>query len=316
MWKRSIIWGIIISTGIGALYVFEAGRLPCRETLAYTVGQFDSRFGLSETEFREAIREAEVPWEAALGRELFHYEVGALFAVNLIFDERQARTIDGQQLDLEWDRVQSAQTTIRGKYDAFSAALAKARQQYDTSAAAFETRLRRYNDRVDAWNRSARLDASELEAIRDQETRLQRDQAALEKERVRVNSLVAEVNRYAKEEEQVVEGYHEQVADFTATYGTGGEFDQGIYEGTGIDIYQFDDRDHLKMVLVHELGHALGLGHVAGAASIMYPVLEVQDLKQLALSDEDRSALDAVCSVTAWDLIFRDMWSVWEALST
>lgn len=317
MLKRSIIWIIILGAGIGTLYAFESTRVPCQQALAYSVGQFDPRFGITEDEFRQAIASAEQPWEEALGRDLFRYEAGALFPVNLIFDERQARTIDGQALDHEWAAVQSQQTTIKGKYDAFSAELAKARQKYDASAATFDTRLGRYNDRVDAWNRGARTDQDELEGIQSEEKRLRQDQAALEKERDRVNALVTEVNRYAKEGEKVVDRYNERVNDFTATYGTEGSFDQGVYEGTGIDIYQFDDREHLRMVLIHELGHALGIAHVVNnPASIMYPVMGAQDVKHLTLTTEDRAALDGVCSVTAWDLLLRDSREAWSLMAT
>jgi len=315
MLKRIFTWVIIISAAVGSLYVFEVTRLPCRSALVYAIGQFDSRFGLSETEFKTAIKEAEVLWEKAIGRNLFQYDEQALFPVNLIFDDRQERTIVGKRLESEFETIQSTQVGIKEKYDAAVVALAQRRKEYVAALKAFDKALGQYNDRVERWNRSNRTDESELDWLRDEGKRLEREQPSLENRRTRVNALVAEVNRSAKEEEKIVERYNKKLDDFTEAYETGEAFDQGIYSGESIDIYQFDDRNHLHMVLVHELGHALGLGHVDNPKSIMYPMMGEQDVTSLVLSVEDRAELIGVCSVTAWDFLLRDVHKVVDLFS-
>lgn len=312
--KHIFIWSTICTLAIGALYAFESARIPCQGALEYGIGQFDSRFGITRDEFRAAIAEAEWPWETALGREVFQYRDGVLFQINLIFDERQQRTIDGKKLEDDLAQVTETQATIRQKYEANVTALDVRRKEYDAALSRFERDLARYNARVVEWNRSDRTDEDELDWLRSEEKRLDRIQRDLEILREKVNALVTTVNRYAQEEEKVVDRYNAEVETFTETYGTGEEFDQGIYNGGAIDIYQFDDRNHLVMVLTHELGHALGLEHVANPESIMYPVLGEQHLDRLALSVEDQAALDTVCSVTAWDLLGRDVRQVWSLL--
>ncbi|TXH08309.1 MAG: matrixin family metalloprotease [Candidatus Moraniibacteriota bacterium] len=311
---RIVVWILICIVSIGALYAFESARVPCRSPLGYGIGQFDGRFDITPDEFRMALAEAEEPWERALGRELFQYRDKALFPVNLIFDERQQRTIDGKNLEDELADVTAMQTSIREKYAAAADTLSARRKEYDAMLARFEQDLERYNRRVADWNGSDRTDEDELEWLRKEERRLDRTSAELETLRGKVNALVAIVNRYAKEEEKVVDRYNAEVETFAETYGTGEAFDQGVYDGQGIDIYQFDDREHLVMVLTHELGHALGLEHVANPKSIMYPVLGEQDLGELALSAEDRAALEAVCSVTVIDLLVRDARQAWLGL--
>lgn len=312
MTKRISLWILIIIAAFGGLYAFESSRVPCRIALVYTIGQFDERFGISKADFQAALAEAEEPWETLVRRDLFRYDETAAFPVNLIFDERQARTIESQKLEQELTTVQSKQESIKEKYNRLAAELKSARQDYDSSLAAFEARLKRYNIRVVEWNESDRTDEDEVEWLREEERALERNQDTLEAKRRKVNGLVADVNRYAKEEEKIIDRYNAELDEFTEVYGTGAAFDQGIYSGEGIDIYQFDDRNHLRMVLTHELGHALGLGHVDNPESIMYPMMGEQDVENLALSKEDESALLGVCSVTAWDLLYRDLRKVWE----
>lgn len=307
MSERILTWVIILGVAVGSLYAFESMRLPCRQPLSYSIGEFDSRFGITESEFRSALSRAERPWESVLGRDLFRHEPTGAFPVNLIFDERQERTIDGRKLETEWDTVQSKQLTLKEQYDAYVAELAKKRAAYDALMRTFERSLTRYNERVAEWNQSDRTDEDELDWLRREERRLKRAESDLESLRSQVNALITLVNRSAKEEEKIVEHYNAKLADFTESYGTEEVFDQGIYEGESIDIYQFDDVDHLDMVLTHELGHALGIGHVENAKSVMYPVMGEQDVRNIVLSAEDRAALVEVCSVTAWDLSLRDI---------
>lgn len=311
MRKRIFSWITIISFGIGVLYAFESARLPCQHPLEYRDGQFDNRFGISRDEFRTAIHEAEAPWEAALDHDLFEYRDGASFPVNLVFDERQQRTIDSQKLADERTDVGASQADIREKYTANAALLDTRRKEYTAVLTQFERDLERYNRRVLEWNASDRIDEDEFDQLHTEGRRLAEAERDLEVLRGNVNALVALVNRYAKEEEKIVDRYNAKVETFTETYGAGGTFDQGVYGGTAIDIYQFDDRNHLVMALAHEFGHALGIGHVADPKSIMYPILAEQDLDPPIPSSEDREALIAVCSVTAWDLLDRDLRHAW-----
>ena len=76
-----------------------------------------------------------------------------------------------------------------------------------------------------------------------------------------------------------------------------GEIEEGKYisdqEGTRIYIYAFQDKTELKRTLIHEFGHALGLGHVENENSIMYPSNNTS--QNLSLSKEDIAELTRAC---------------------
>lgn len=78
---------------------------------------------------------------------------------------------------------------------------------------------------------------------------------------------------------------------------TGKEFDEGEYVNSlgseEINVYEYNS-SHAKLVriLAHELGHALGLGHVKDPDSIMY---ELNDSANLHITRDDYDELNRAC---------------------
>ena len=104
-----------------------------------------------------------------------------------------------------------------------------------------------------------------------------------------VQERVAELNALADETNRKVNTYNKTL---------GHDFDQGNYvedeNGKRITIFTFEDEMELKRVLAHEFGHALGIGHVEDAGSIMYSY-NIGDA--LELSEADLVALKQVCEL-------------------
>src|SRR3989344_9354689 len=78
--------------GYSGYFIYQNSLAPCERVLEYSVGQFDTQFGLKQEDFKKYITDAEAVWEKEVGRELFKYKMGAKFKVNLIYDNRQVLT--------------------------------------------------------------------------------------------------------------------------------------------------------------------------------------------------------------------------------
>lgn len=65
-----------------------------------------------------------------------------------------------------------------------------------------------------------------------------------------------------------------------------------------IRIFRFADLDDLRLVVAHELGHALGLGHVTDAASFMWegPSAGQPDVRSPTVQEEDVARLRSLCA--------------------
>lgn len=75
----------------------------------------------------------------------------------------------------------------------------------------------------------------------------------------------------------------------------GESFEKGSHYKGEINIYHFENEQDLIMVLAHEFGHALDLGHVVGDESIMVANFQNHTLFPLQLTEYDRVELRTQC---------------------
>jgi uncharacterized coiled-coil DUF342 family protein len=105
----------------------------------------------------------------------------------------------------------------------------------------------------------------------------------------RVNTIAGIINRLAS-------SLNENISDYNRLQADREEFVTGTYKIDGaersIDVYQFYDYRELVIILAHEMGHALGIGHASLEESIMFPKITYQEAK---LSEEDIVLLEEVC---------------------
>ena len=292
--RRAVfLLGIVLALVV----VFLRMPKPCREPLTYRFGHIDERFGLTRWEFSMAVQKAAAIWGQPLSRELFREDPQGAIEISLVYDYRQEAADKLKKLNFKMDYTKDSHDNMKLRLERLKSEYERNRAVLDSDLNAFNTRLNAYNAEIEAWNRRGgapenvrnRLMSgkSELNAERER-LHIRQDEAKRMVDEI--NSLVLVMNEIAAVQNLDVVRYRDVGSRL------GGEFQEGYFEhkkGTqSIKIYHYNDDANLVRLLVHELGHALGLGHSANPDAVMY---RLNQSDKLELSEDDIAALKARC---------------------
>ena len=269
------------SVGIDAPERAEGSALACAVPLAWRVGGIDGRFGLTPAAVGAAIERAAAAWAGVASRPLFVRDDAAGFPIRIVYDERQARIEERQRLeralaedDRRLESESAALTHRRADY-------ARQRDAYDRERGDFERAAAAHADTVRTWNERGGAPPALVRS-------LQYSQAALDRDRERLLARGRELEAMGRSFQADAERYNEALDEqgraaaalqrsFPPDPVESGLYLEAVRREGGrvvgvrreIRVFRFRDVDELQLVVAHELGHALGLGHVEEAGAVM-----------------------------------------------
>jgi hypothetical protein len=287
----------LLLIALALVVVFLRMPKPCQEPLTYRIGPIDDRYGLSRWEFSRAVQKAAAVWGQPLSRELFREDPQGAIEISLVYDYRQDAAEKLKKLNYNMDYTKNTHDNMKLRFESLKSQYENKRTALESDLNAFNARLTAYNAEIEAWNRRGgapenvrnRLMSgkSELNAERE---RLQIRQDEAKRMVDEINSLVLIMNEIAAVQNLDVVRYRDVGSRL------GGEFQEGYFEhkkGTqSIKIYHYINNDRLVRLLVHELGHALGLEHSANPDALMY---RLNQSDKPELTADDITALKARC---------------------
>ena len=271
----------------------------CSEPLTYSIGEIDNRFLINQSYFKTILGEASAVWGDAFGRPLFQYAEEGEIRIELVYSEQQQLSDSERQFRSRISALEQRILRMEGEYNRANSRFEEQVAAYRANAEQLDRRTRELNRWVENINRGGGFTEPELrdyenrKDLIDRERRqLQYSETELERQSRRLNERIEHLNERIDEKNLLIEEYNR-------TFAGSERFTQGEYiedqNGRSIRIYHYTDTDELRLVVAHEMGHAIGIDHVTNPQSVMYHLMDAQDRRKLKLSPQDIRALESVC---------------------
>lgn len=285
-----------ITFGIKNIYL---DFFPCASPIKYSLGKIDSRFGLAREDFKDAIVEAEAIWERDVNRDLFTVIDSGELEINLIYDYRQDATRKLASLGLVIKDDKATYDKFKVAYESLLSKVQADRVQLEDQVAVFKKKKAVYEKNMNYWNSNNRISSDEVAWLNALRAELEKDSQNINSFQAMVNSSIDNLNALAEVLNRLAGNLNLSVSRYnTVGVNRGEEFEEGEFISDAnremINIYEYENDTKLIRVLAHELGHALGIGHVEGKDSIMY---KYNQAVNPSLSTEDLSALKNRCRI-------------------
>jgi uncharacterized protein YoxC len=273
---------------------------PCQSPVSVQVGDIDPHFMLSEQVVIDLLSEVQQLWASALNRDVVQYDPQNGIPIHFVYGKEQRYIQERQLVEDHINHQRLEITQLQTRYDSLY-------RVYKDRSVVFEKTFRKHNSLMNNYNETLKFtninggissyEHQKLKNQKEQLTTLQKDLSQYDQQ---LDTLLIQINDLGNQINSLKTRVREKANQIDEQFGKSNAYFQGKFinksEQPEIQIFHFKNITDLKLVLAHEIGHALGIGHVDNPHSVMYYFSNDQDTDELKLSDYDIQALKDQCS--------------------
>lgn len=271
----------------------------CEEPLTYRIGEVDAGFNIGKADVKRIMSEVEELWTDAAGKKIIRHSSNGDIGINLVYGDEQQFMVNEKTFADQVEDKKREYESLEREYDRLYRRHKRMLDQYHATLDEYESRVERHNSYVEELSGKGSLSDRERQNLATREKQLDEFKRNLDRQLNEVEELRETVKEKADALKTLSEEQSELVAQYNDQFAGRKEFHQGSYTRKNreemINIFQFTTLNNLRLVLAHEVGHALGLDHVANPRSIMFYRMEEQNMADLQFSGEDLEAIRMEC---------------------
>jgi hypothetical protein len=290
---------LIILTCIFVECISSGQSFANDKLLRYHIDSVDTRFALSRQEVSDAVYQAVLLWEKAVGHTIFREDPQGEISINFVYDNRQALTDSLKAISEDIVDAKASYDELMARYEDMLIDVDQKKGAYISENNSYLTALNEYQTQIDAAKQQAFVTKDDFQRFEKKKHDLDFALVVLQGKRSDLQKIVDDLNNMVTVIGKIASSLNSQVMNYKITRkNISGEFNAGQYEKNiygekSITIFHVKDRDTLVRALAHELGHAQGLKHSKNPDSIMYYLNRSDSLRLLP---EDILAMQARCS--------------------
>ena len=280
------------------------------------IGKIDNYYQnkINKQEIRNMLNEIEYLFESNLDMNIFDYSqdgkpIDILYVPASKLEQRIERK--KERIELKRKKIENIQASLPAKLEKIN--IKKRYIQEDGNIV--NKKIKALNTYVSEVNKQKKFPKDELDRIKNyiklekskikkESNKVKRDERKLKSDlnfynqKIRLqNSLIREYNRLNNELERISRSFRkvkgntigQRQVTTKVFYQKGKRVKEKNIKNimNKIEVYGFESKNELKVILAHEIAHLVGIPHINVKDALMNPILQKSQIKQLSLTQSD-----------------------------
>ena len=205
-WVNFFVGTLVVLSLLGAGYYYyneDTSRFlrgflnqlqPCQGPITYSIANFDQRFGLTQAELLNYVKQAEKVWESPINKQLFEYSPTGDLKISFVYDYRQKATDELKKMGIIVNDDRTTYDALKAKYNSLIVSYNQEKARIDVLFAAYNADKIAFDKDVNFWNNRGGAPKAEYNILQQKRIGLNNQVEIINQAKDSLNGLVDTIN--------------------------------------------------------------------------------------------------------------------------